>query len=157
MSADVDSVCGAAYGSRSPERVNRRNGYRKRDWDTRVGTIQLAVPKLRQDSEFTKLGNRDAPRRAPRLQHPLPTTREAGRSCPTGPSSLVSPFERPTGHPARERIRSSPGVEAPVAAEIAVRLEQDLRILIDPAGANARRARLTETTGAGGREDRRQR
>lgn len=52
MSADVDSVCGAAYGSRSPARVNRRNGYRERDWDTRVGTIQLAVPKLRQGSYF---------------------------------------------------------------------------------------------------------
>lgn len=52
MSADVDSICGAAYGSRSPDRVNRRNGYRQRDWDTRVGTIQLAVPKLRQGSYF---------------------------------------------------------------------------------------------------------
>ena len=52
MSADVDSICGANYGSRSPERVNRRNGYRQRDWDTRVGTIQLAVPKLREGAYF---------------------------------------------------------------------------------------------------------
>lgn len=52
MSADVDSICGAEYGSRSEERVNRRNGYRQRDWDTRVGTIQLAVPKLRQGAYF---------------------------------------------------------------------------------------------------------
>lgn len=52
MSADVDSICGADYGSRSPQRVNRRNGYRERDWDTRVGTIQLAVPKLRQGAYF---------------------------------------------------------------------------------------------------------
>ena len=48
MSADVDAICGASYESRSPERVNRRNGYRTLDWDTRVGTIQLEVPKLRQ-------------------------------------------------------------------------------------------------------------
>lgn len=51
-SADVDTVCGAGYGDRSPERVNRRNGYRQRDWDTRVGTIPLAVPKLRQGAYF---------------------------------------------------------------------------------------------------------
>ena len=37
MSADADAVCGAGYGERSSERVNRRNGYRERDWDTRVG------------------------------------------------------------------------------------------------------------------------
>jgi len=52
MSADADTVCGAAYGERSPERVNRRNGYRERDWDTRVGSIELAVPKLREGSYF---------------------------------------------------------------------------------------------------------
>jgi putative transposase len=52
MSADADAVCGAEYGERSPERVNRRNGYRERDWDTRVGSIELAVPKLRAGSYF---------------------------------------------------------------------------------------------------------
>src|SRR5947207_9262750 len=52
MSADADAVCGAGYGERSPERVNRRNGYRERDWDTRVGSIELAVPKLRKGSYF---------------------------------------------------------------------------------------------------------
>ena len=52
MSADADAVCGAPYGERSPERVNRRNGYRERDWDTRVGSIELAVPKLREGSYF---------------------------------------------------------------------------------------------------------
>ena len=52
MSADADAVCGAGYGERSPERVNRRNGYRERDWDTRVGSIELAVPKLRSGSYF---------------------------------------------------------------------------------------------------------
>jgi transposase-like protein len=52
MSADADAVCGADYGERSPERLNRRNGYRERDWDTRVGSIELAVPKLREGSYF---------------------------------------------------------------------------------------------------------
>src|SRR5215467_3273590 len=52
MGAEVDALCGAGYGERSPERVNRRNGYRERDWDTRVGSIELAVPKLREGSYF---------------------------------------------------------------------------------------------------------
>jgi putative transposase len=52
MSADADAVCGAGYGERTPDRVNRRNGYRERDWDTRVGSIELALPKLREGSYF---------------------------------------------------------------------------------------------------------
>jgi transposase-like protein len=52
MGAEADALCGAPYGERSPERVNIRNGYRERDWDTRVGTIELAIPKLRQGSYF---------------------------------------------------------------------------------------------------------
>jgi putative transposase len=52
MGAEAEALCGAGYGERSPERVNIRNGYRERDWDTRVGTIELAIPKLRQGSYF---------------------------------------------------------------------------------------------------------
>ncbi len=52
LSADADAVCGAAYGSRSGERVNQRNGYRHRDWDTRAGTVDVAIPKLRSGSYF---------------------------------------------------------------------------------------------------------
>jgi transposase-like protein len=52
MHADVESLCGAPYGERSPERVNQRNGYRPRGWDTRVGTLELAIPKLREGSYF---------------------------------------------------------------------------------------------------------
>lgn len=47
LSAQADTVCGAEYGVASTERVNHRNGYRHRDLDTRVGTIDVAVPKLR--------------------------------------------------------------------------------------------------------------
>src|SRR5215208_4232276 len=52
MSAEADALCGADYGQRSDERTNRRNGYRARQWDTRAGTVELQVPKLRQGSYF---------------------------------------------------------------------------------------------------------
>lgn len=52
MGAEVDALCGAGYGERSEARVNSRNGYRSRDWDTRAGTIELAIPKLRSGSYF---------------------------------------------------------------------------------------------------------
>src|SRR3954447_26802804 len=52
MSAEADAVCGADYGSRTVERTNRRNGYRAREWDTRAGTVELAIPKLREGSYF---------------------------------------------------------------------------------------------------------
>src|SRR3954454_876830 len=52
LSADADSVCGAAYGARDPERANRRNGYRHRELDTRIGTLDVAIPKLREGSYF---------------------------------------------------------------------------------------------------------
>jgi transposase-like protein len=52
MGAEADAVCGAAYGERSGERKNTRNGYRLREWDTRAGSISLAIPKLRQGSYF---------------------------------------------------------------------------------------------------------
>jgi transposase-like protein len=52
MDADVEAVCGAGYGEVSSERVNSRNGYRRREWDTRAGTVELAIPKLRQGSYY---------------------------------------------------------------------------------------------------------
>lgn len=52
LSAEADVVCGAEYGVASPERVAQRNGYRHRDLDTRAGTIDVAVPKLREGSYF---------------------------------------------------------------------------------------------------------
>ena len=52
LSAEADAVCGAEWGQPSPERVNQRNGYRHRDLDTRVGTIDVAIPKLRTGSYF---------------------------------------------------------------------------------------------------------
>ena len=52
LSAQADSVCGAEYGTRSPDRTNSRNGYRHRDLDTRAGTLDVAIPKLREGSYF---------------------------------------------------------------------------------------------------------
>jgi putative transposase len=52
MSAEASMQCQAAFGERSEERTNSRNGYRERRWDTRVGSIDLAVPKLREGSYF---------------------------------------------------------------------------------------------------------
>ena len=50
MSAEADVLCGAEYGQASEDRVNRRNGYRAREWDTRAGTVEPAIPKLRDGS-----------------------------------------------------------------------------------------------------------
>ncbi|GAA3005681.1 hypothetical protein GCM10020229_16930 [Kitasatospora albolonga] len=52
MSADVDRACGGEYGRPGEDRVNSRNGYRNRDWDTRVGTIDLAIPRVRSGTYF---------------------------------------------------------------------------------------------------------
>ena len=52
MDAEVESVCGAEYGERTPDRLNTRNGYRPRPWDTRVGTLELGIPKLRHGTYF---------------------------------------------------------------------------------------------------------
>jgi transposase-like protein len=52
MEAEVAGKTGAELGERTPDRVTQRNGYRPREWDTRVGSIELAIPKLRQGSYF---------------------------------------------------------------------------------------------------------
>ncbi len=52
MGAEADALCGADYGRRSAERTNQRNGYRQREFDTRAGTLELAIPKQRTGSYF---------------------------------------------------------------------------------------------------------
>jgi putative transposase len=52
MGAEADAICAAPYGERSEERITKRNGYRPRAWDTRAGTIELAIPTLRSGSYF---------------------------------------------------------------------------------------------------------
>jgi hypothetical protein len=55
MEVEVSGQIGVTHGQRTPDRVAWRNGYRPREWDTRVGTVELAVPKLRQGSYFPSL------------------------------------------------------------------------------------------------------
>ncbi len=52
MELEVGELTGAAHGERSPERLNQRDGYRERDWQTRVGTVELRIPKLRRGAYF---------------------------------------------------------------------------------------------------------
>ena len=52
MELEVGSLTGAAHGERNPDRINHRNGYRERDWQTRAGTVELRIPKLREGSYF---------------------------------------------------------------------------------------------------------
>jgi len=52
MELDVESLTGAAHGARDPDRVNQRNGYRDRPWETRAGAVELRIPKLRKGSYF---------------------------------------------------------------------------------------------------------
>ncbi len=50
MALEVEGLAGAAHGERSPERITHRNGYRDRVWETRAGTVELKIPKLRKGS-----------------------------------------------------------------------------------------------------------
>jgi len=52
MELEVEGVTGAPHGERNPLRINSRNGYRDRDWETRAGTVELRIPKLRKGSYF---------------------------------------------------------------------------------------------------------
>ena len=67
MELETDTLCGAGHGERSENRTNQRNGYRDRDWQTRAGTVELRIPKLRAGSYFP--GFLDHRRQRP-LGHP---------------------------------------------------------------------------------------
>jgi len=52
MEMDAEGICAAAYGEHTPDRANSRNGYRERLWETRAGSVDLKIPKLRSGSYF---------------------------------------------------------------------------------------------------------
>ena len=52
MALEVEGLTGAAHGARSADRITHRNGYRDRSWETRAGTVELKIPKLRKESYF---------------------------------------------------------------------------------------------------------
>ena len=52
MALQVGALTGAGYGEKTTERLAQRNGYRERDWQTRAGTVELRIPKLRKGSYF---------------------------------------------------------------------------------------------------------
>ncbi len=93
MEAEVSAHVGADYGERSEMRTSRRNGYRPRRWDTRVGSIDLQIPKLRQgrtDSQPAQPpGAAHAPERNAQLRDPRLSdgrrTREEARPGGRGP------------------------------------------------------------------------
>ena len=63
MELDVEARCGAGYDEKSPERVNSRNGYRDRLWETRAGSVELKIPKLRQGQLLPRIPGAAAHRR----------------------------------------------------------------------------------------------
>jgi hypothetical protein len=89
MSAEADAVCGAPFGESSSERTNLRNGYRHREFDTRAGTLDLAIPKLREPAGARACARRASPLEleildAPpvvRREHPHTVGRRRLESC----------------------------------------------------------------------------
>ena len=57
MDLEVGGLCCAGHRERTPERTTHRNGYRDRLWETRTGSIELQIPKLRKGSYFTDLAD----------------------------------------------------------------------------------------------------
>ena len=70
MEAEVSSQVGGERYERTAERTAYRNGYRTRTWDTRVGTLELAIPKVQPGSYFPSLSRGHAARKVPVLQRP---------------------------------------------------------------------------------------
>lgn len=100
MGAEADALCGAGYGERSPDRVNSRNGYRHRDFDTRVGTLDVAVPKPAVRVVLPGLASRAA--------HPRRTRPGVGRG-----DLLPAGGVDPTGG------KAGPGARRDVAVQVA--------------------------------------
>ena len=79
MELDVEGRCGAAYDEKNPERLNSRNGYRERTWDTRAGSVELKTPSCERAATFPSSWSRGAP---PRRHSPRSSRRPTCRASP---------------------------------------------------------------------------
>ena len=87
MAPEVGAATGIGFGEKNPSRLTQRNGYRDRDWETRAGTVELRIPKLRAGSYFPGfLELRQMAETAPTavIQEPM------FRAFPRGPSTTSS-------------------------------------------------------------------
>ena len=131
MDAEVETACGAGYGEVSPDRVNSRNGYRPREWDTRAGTVELAIPKLRHGTYFPSfLEHRRRAERA--LASVVATSLPAGRLDAAGGEARRVPRRHGAEQVAGQRDgrrarRAGRGVPVPPARRRPLHLRVDRR------------------------------
>ena len=94
MELGVQGLTGASHGERTPERVHHRNGYRGRVWETRAGTVELKIPKLRKGSSFP--GFLEPRRMAEKALAAV--IQEAGAGpCESGRTGRIDPLGRRPG------------------------------------------------------------
>jgi Transposase and inactivated derivatives len=87
MELEVESLTGAAHGERSPDRINHRNGYRDRIWETRAGTVELRSQSCARSSYFPVFLE---PRRWPRKRSPRLSRRLTCTACRRARSMIWS-------------------------------------------------------------------
>ena len=91
MELDVEARCGAGYDEKSPERLNSRNGYRDRLWETRAGSVELKIPSCARAATSRSSWSRDArPRRHCLPSFKRPTSRAS-------PPARWTTWSRPSG------------------------------------------------------------
>jgi|SRR5689334_359518 Transposase, Mutator family len=84
MELETEALCGAGHGERSENRTNLRNGYRDRDWQTRAGTVEVRIPKLRKSLPLREGGGQ--------LLSRLPgTTSYGGEGADRGDPGVLCP------------------------------------------------------------------
>jgi hypothetical protein len=105
LELEVESLTGAAHGEQSPARINQRNGYRECTWQTRVGTVELEIPKLRKGSYFPAFleprrasagadgGHENRSELSPPCEQ-LGDARASHANATRGPICLAAPLER---------------------------------------------------------------
>ncbi len=158
MGAEADVLCGAPYGQPSEDRVNYRNGYRDRRWDTRAGTIELAIPKLRQGSYFPEWLLERRRRAEQALISVVATSYLLGVSTRRVEKLVetlgIEAVEEPGQRDGQEPGRRGGGVPVPAAGRRAVQVRGGRRA--DAAGSRGRPHRARARADRHRRERRRQ-